>query len=667
MEVAVCLAGHAAAERGDAMRTRAAAEQTILRVNLSNGTMRREPLPAEWTRQYLGARGMHSRLLFNEIPPHADPLGEENILYFGAGPLDGLPVGNGRMSVACKSPRGTVAEGSFGGFFGPEMRRAGVDYIALHGKADRPVYLYICDEHAELRDASHLWGLTTDQTDDALRRELPDADVQLRYIGPAGENGVHASVILGNRNNSGGRAGCGEVMGSKKLKAIAVRGTGGIGVADYPAFVQAYQTYRQRLDLATSRDAWTPVWSTYGAPVLARLFAEQGNLMTRNAQQMHWESDKAVRISAEAYLDRYVTKAKACFSCPWPACQKLHTIPDGEYAGWQGGNYWAGQPVVFGSLLDIDDLDFVLALSILCNRYGLDIFHVGFTLAWAMECYEKGILTRADTDGLELTFGCRDRQGLLELVRKIALRLGFGALLALGCSRAARQVGKGSERFCLAVKDQELEAIAQRSFYMVALGVAVSEVGPDHTRWYPPYPCNPNLLPPEELAALGIHLDLKKAFEGRNPEEKGKLLRWFSISRAVVESLPGCVFLVRDTLGLDMRPWWQMFRAATGMEVDYFEFLKAGERVINLERAFNVREGFRRADDHPPYRMANEDVPVFGFRRLSPDIFDPMLDEYYDAMGWSLTTSIPRAQTLQALGLADVAAALQACGVEVEA
>jgi len=649
------------------MKARDNQVQTLLRVDLSTRQVRRETLPREWTVKYLGARGIHSRLLFDEVPAHADPLGEQNILYFGSGPMDGLPVGNGRMSVACKSPRGCVAEGSFGGFFGPEMRRAGVDYIAIHGKSDQPVYLFIHDEQVEIRPAGHLWGLTTSETDAALRRELADPNVQLRYIGPAGENGVHASVILGNLNNSGGRAGCGEVMGSKNLKALAVRGTQGIRVADYEAFLKAYQTYRQRLDLATSRDAWTPVWSTYGAPVLARLFTDQGNLMTRNAQQMHWDPDKAAHVSAEVYLDRYVTKAKACFNCPWVACQKLHTIPSGKHQGYRGGNYWAGQPVVFGSLLDIDDLDLVLVLSGLCNQYGLDIFHVGFTLGWAMECYEKGILNRVDTDGLELTFGCQDQDGLIDLVRKIAYRQGFGALLALGCSQAARQVGKGSEQYCLAIKGQELEAIAQRNLYMVALGVAVSEVGPDHTRWYPPYPCNPNLISTQELAELGIHLDLKKAFQGRNPEEKGKLLRWFSISRAVVESLPGCVFLVRDTLGLDMRPWWELFRAATGADVEYFEFLKAGERVINLERAFNVREGYRRADDHPPYRMANEDVPVFDYPSLSPAIFDPMLDEYYESMGWSLATSIPRAGKLEELGMGDVAAAMRACGVEVEA
>jgi len=648
------------------MSARDARSQVILWVDLSDGSTRLEALPEEWTRKHLGCRGVNARLLFDHVGPETDPLGPDNVLFFGTGPMDGIPVGMGRMSVACKSPRGTVAEGSFGGFFGPEMRRAGVDYLAVRGQAEHPVYLYIEDGRVEIRDARHLWGLKTDETDAALRRELGDPNVQLRYIGPAAENGVHASPIFGNLNQSGGRAGCGEVMGSKRLKAIAVRGTQGIRVADYDAFLEAYKVFRQRLNLATSRDPWTPVWSTYGGAVLSRLFADMGNLMTRNAQEMGWDDDKATRISCENYLDRYVTKGKACWGCPWPACQKLYEIPSGKYQGVKGGNYWAGQPVTFGSLIDNDDLDLVLVLSALCNQYGLDIFHVGYTLAWAMECFEKGLLTKADTDGLELRFGCPDKDGLVDLMRKIAMREGFGALLALGCAEASKIVGQGSERFCLAVKGQELEGIAERNMYMVALGIAVSEVGPDHTRWYPPYPCNPNLISREELAELGIDLDLRLAFQGRNPQQKGKLLRWFSISRGVVESMPGCVFLVRDTLGFDMRPWWKLFTAATGLDLDYPEFIKAGERVMNLDRAFNVRQGFGREDDHPPIRMQTEDVPDFGYPALSPEIFEPMLDEYYEANGWSVTTSVPRRSKLEELGLGDVADALEASGVEVE-
>jgi aldehyde:ferredoxin oxidoreductase len=633
--------------------------QTILRVDLSDKTARMETLPEDWTRAHIGCRGMLSRLLFDEVRTGTDPYGPDNVLYFGTGPLDGLPIGMGRMSVACKSPRGTLAEGGFGGFFGPEMRRAGIDYLAIRGKADRPVYLYIDDGRVEIREAGHLWGLLTNETDAALRRELQDPDVQMRYIGPAGEKLVHSSPIFGNINNSGGRAGCGQVMGSKKLKAIAVRGRSGIRPADNEGFIKAYKSFRERVDLKTSRDPWTPVWSSYGAPALVRIFADMGNQMTRNAQVMQWDYHKAEALSEKPYLDEFVTKAKACWCCPWPACQKLFRIQAGRFKGLKGGNYWAGQALAFGSLIDNDDLEFALVLSALCNQYGLDIFHVGYTLAWAMECFENGLLTSADTGGLELRFGHIDQLGVIELVRKTALREGFGEIMAQGCAKASQVIGRGSERFCLSVKGMELEGIAQRSMLMVGLGIAVSEVGPDHTRWYPPYPCHPDLISRDDLKSLGIDLDLKLALDTRNPREKGKLLRWFTISRAIVESLPSCVFLIRDTLGFDLRPWWNLFRTATGLEMGYQEFLKAGERTMNLDRAFNIREGFRRIDDRPPLRMATEDVPHFGYSKLEPSLFDPMLDEYYQANGWDAATSIPCRRKLEELGLMQVADELE--------
>jgi len=648
------------------MKTRSNSIQTILRVNLSDGKIFKETLPEEWTAKYLGSRGMNARLLFNEVKQGTDPYGPENILYFGTGPMDGLPIGMGRLSIACKSPRGTVAEGSAGGFFGPELRRAGYDYIAISGKSDNPVYLYIENEHIEIRDARHLWGLTTYKTDAALRSEIPDPDTQLRYIGPAAENLVHAAVIMGNLNSCGGRAGCGEVMGSKNLKAIAVRGHGGIKPQEYDSFIEAYKVFRQRVDIRTSRDMWSPVWTTYGAPVLSRLFTDIGNLMTRNASEMSWDYDKATNISSENFLDNYAYKSKACFCCPSPSCQKLYSIPSGKYRGFKGGNYWAAQPITFGSIIDNGSMDLLLVLSGLCNQYGLDVFHVGFTLSWAMECFEKGLITKADTDGMELRFGAFNEDSMVDLIGKIALKEGFGELLALGCSEASKIIGKGSEQYCLSVKGQELEAIAERNLLMVALGVAVSEVGPDHTRWYPPYPCNPGLISKEELHNLGVDLDLQLAFDTRNPEEKGKLLRWFTISRAIVESLPSCVFLIRDTLGLDMRPWWNLFNAATGIDLEYKDFIMAGERLMNLDRLFNIREGFGRKDDRLPYRMSHEDVPKFGYKKIDETVLNGMLDEYYTENGWNLNTTVPTRKKLNELGFEDIITDLEVNGIEVD-
>jgi aldehyde:ferredoxin oxidoreductase len=647
------------------MRVRDNACQRVLHVDLSTRVTSVEDLPREYTAMYLGARGITSRLLYRDVPAGTDPTGPDNCLIIGTGPMDGLPVGMGRLSIATKSPRGCIGEGSVGGFFGPELRRAGYEYISIRGVSASPVYLAIEDESVEIRDATHLWGMTTYETDDALRSEIPDPEAQFLYIGPAAENLVHAAMIFSNRDSTGGRAGGGEVMGAKKLKAITVRGHGGVKPHDYDGFIEAYRDFRTLLDLKTSRDMWTPVWSTYGAPVLSRLFPDLGNLMTNNAQVMSWESDKAEAISSEYFMNDYVRRGQACFNCPWPGCKKTFGITSGTYQGFRGGNYWAGQPVALGSAIDNGDLDLVLVLSGLCNQYGLDIFHVGFTLSWAMECFERGILTTADTDGVELRFGMRDHQALIDLVGKIARKEGFGALLAMGCSEAARVVGGAACKYCLAVKGQELEAIAERNLLMVALGVAVSEVGPDHTRWYPPYPPNPRIITPEQLHELGIDLDLKLAFDTRNPRQKGELLRWFTISRAIVEALPSCVFLVRDTLGLDLRPWWRLFTTVTGVELDYQEFVMAGERVMNLDRLFNVREGYTRAEDHVPYRMAHEDVPNFGYRKIDQATLDGMLDEYYSANGWDLVTTCPSHTKLEELGMGDLGRELQAAGIEV--
>jgi aldehyde:ferredoxin oxidoreductase len=318
------------------VKVRDNAQQRVLRVDLSTRTIEVEDLPRDWTGKYLGARGVTSRLLYSEVKPGIDPYGPENVLYIGSGPLDGLPVGMGRLSIATKSPRRCIGEGSVGGFLGPELRRAGYEYIAVRGCSDKPVYLYIEDENVEILDAGHLWGKTTYQTDDLLREQLPDPDTQFLYIGPAGENLVHAAMVFSGRDSTGGRAGGGEVMGAKKLKAIAVRGHGGIKPHDYDAFLDAYKGFRHLLNLRTSRDMWTPVWSTFGAPVLSRLFPDLGNLMTNNAKIMSWDSDKAAAISSEYFMNDYGTRAQSCFNCPWPACKKNFRIDKGGTCRVQG-------------------------------------------------------------------------------------------------------------------------------------------------------------------------------------------------------------------------------------------------------------------------------------------------------------------------------------------
>jgi aldehyde:ferredoxin oxidoreductase len=277
---------------------------------------------------------------------------------------------------------------------------------------------------------------------------------------------------------------------------------------------------------------------------------------------------------------------------------------------------------------------------------------VAYTIAWAMECYEKGIINKSDTDGVDLRFG--NDEIIIDLIKKIAYREGFGNLLAEGSQRASQIIGKGSDKYLLTVKGQELEGMPERNLYVAALGVATSEVGPDHTRWYPPYPPNPRIISKDLLNELGVDIDLSSALQTRLPDGKGKLLRWLVISRSVVESLPGCVFLLRDTLGLDLRIWKDLLIAATGVNFTYPEILKAGERILNIERAFIVREGYRRKDDIIPRRMLEEPVPRHHYRELDRKTFNHMLDEYYEENGWDKNTAIPTREKLEELGLNEV-------------
>jgi aldehyde:ferredoxin oxidoreductase len=626
----------------------------ILRVDLSERKIVKQELSMELAKNYIGCRGINSKILYDEVKPGTDAFSPENELIFGTGPLDGTPVGMGRVSVTTKSTRGTLIEGGFGGFFGPELKFAGYDHLIIKGRAEKPVYIWIDDESVEIRDAAHLWGKTTWVTDKIIKDEIGDPSIQVACIGPAAENLVSSCPVVSNLTHTGGR-GCGTIMGAKKLKAIAVRGSGEVKVA-YPAeFEKAYAKIREALDLRGSKDRFTVPWAIFGPSILPRIFNEEGGLMSLNAQRMAWEH--ADDISGEKYLMEYVMRPNACFCCPFPSCSTWFQVKDGPYAGTVGGKLTAGDVICLGSLIGVNYLPAILKTRSLCDQLGLDVFHVGFALSWAMECFEKGILTEKDTDGIALQFG--NHEGVIEMVKKIAYRDGFGGILAEGVEKASRIVGKGSERYALAVKGQELEGMPQRNLYVAALGVATSEVGPDHTRWYPPYPPHPQVVAREVLEELHIDVDFEKALNTRSPEGKGRLLKWLTDTRAVFESIPTCVFILRGELGIDLRIWREVLVKGTGVDFSCEELMKAGERIINIERAFIVREGFRREHDTIPRRMLEEPVPERYYGPISRGDLDRMLDEYYEARGWDKGTAIPTRRKLEELGLKEVADELE--------
>ena len=623
----------------------------ILRVDLTNRTIRKQALPEEWARQYIGCRGINSKILWDEIKPGIDPYGPDNVLIFGTGPLEGTNLGMGRISMTTLSPRRTLGEGGIGGFWGPELKFAGYDFVVITGAANKPVYLWIQDEKVEIRDASHIWGKNTWQTETLIQNELHDPDVQVRCIGPAGENLVHSSPVFGNYNRAGGRAGLGDVMGSKKLKAIAVRGSGGVQLANPEKYLELYGKIRDILAYDKCMDAWNVPWGTFGGLVLMRIFNSLGNLQTRNAQEMRFD-EGIDSVCGERVLLDHAVRPRACFSCPYPSCGKYYEVKDGPYAGTTGENTSALE-LFFTSLVGVDYLPAGLKARSLCNQLGLDVMHVGYAISWAMETYEKGIINKSYTGGLELNFG--NHEVMMELIRRIAFREDeFSSLLADGVETAAKTVGKGSEDWALCVKGQELEGMGLRNFYTAALGIATSESGPDHTRWYPPYPPHPATVNPEVLVRQKLEFNLKDVFQARKKEGRGLFMKWMTDSRAVIESLPYCVFLLRSQLGLDFSYWVEAINATTGYDYDFDELIKVGERIMNLERAFIVREGFRREHDTLPFRMRTQPAPDGGYPELDQETMDYMLDEYYQARGWDKETAIPTKEKLQELDLNDV-------------
>jgi aldehyde:ferredoxin oxidoreductase len=622
----------------------------ILRVDLSAETIADEPLSEQTARAFIGGRGLNMKILYDEVPVGADPLGPENVLVFGTGPLNGTPIGMGRMTVSCKSPAtGLNMDGNAGKFFAPTLKFAGYDAIILTGKAKRPTYLWLNDGKAELRDASRLWGKTTFETDRLLKDELGDEDVQLRYIGPGGENLSPHAVILGNMGNSGGRGGAGAVMGSKNLKAIAVKGTGRVDVADPARFLEAMDEIYEELNYRTTCDPLLRPWHIYGSMFVPPVTSAMGAFMTANGQKGVFP-EGLDEIRGERLQRDFVRSPVADFCCPYASC--VHWL---EAKGTQWGDLsfqgiHVGTQLSSGSMLKITDPHAVMKIQEICNQLGVCFISVGTVLAWAMEAFEKGLLTEEDTDGIPLTFG--NGAAAVQMIEKIAHRDGFGAILADGVKKAAAHVGRGSEAFALEIKGLEFTNLEPRALFHMGLAYAVNDMGGDHKRVHLPYPPALSTIPKEILEAMPF--DVHKAFARQSPEEKGKLVKWMFDSRAALNSLETCVFTNRGRLYMDFRPYAKALSAATGMEFTYQDLWKAGERTCNLERSFNVREGARRKDDRLPRRFLEETLKEGGSRGVVVPL-EPMLDDYYEARGWDKRTGIPTREKLVELGLEDVA------------
>ena len=594
---------------------------TILRVNLTTGSVSREPLDPAMAKAYIGARGLGTKVLFDEVDARVDPLAPENKLIFVSGPLTGTyaPSG-GRYEVVTKGAlTGAIAAANSGGTWGPALKYAGYDLVILEGKAAHPVYLWIKDGAAELRNATHLWGKTVPDTTDAVRAET-DEDAKVACIGPAGEHQVLFACIMNDMHRAAGRSGVGAVMGSKNLKAIAVVGGGTVTCADTDAFASAVMQVREKI-LAH------PVGGTglrlYGTDVLVNILNQIGGHPTRNFQDGYFPT--ADKIGGESLSAKVLQRPKGCFACII-SCGRVTKVSHPKYAGeGEGPEYetaWG-----FGSDCGVDDLDAVTKANYYCNEYGLDTITMGATVACAMELYERGLITPKDTGGLALEFG--NAEAMVEATRLTAQGDGFGQKLALGSYRLA--AAYGHPELSMTVKKQEMPAYDPRAIQGIGLNYATANCGAAHVRGY--------TISPE---VLGTPIKVNKdAIEG-----KPELVIQFQNLTAALDASGACLF---TTFGIGADELAALLSAATGVEYSTADFLKCGDRIWNLERLFNLKAGLNAKDDSLPPRILEEPLKS-GASKGSVSRFPEMLPTYYQLRGWD-AAGVPTPAKLQALGL----------------
>ncbi|MBW1773865.1 MAG: aldehyde ferredoxin oxidoreductase family protein [Deltaproteobacteria bacterium] len=631
--------------------------ETILRVDLTSGKISNEPLDMELAHQYVGGRGLNAKMLFDEVPAGTDPLGPDNKLIIGVGPCNGTVVpGSQRFTVTLKSPvTGRYADSNSGGSFGATLKYAGYDMVIIEGKAKEPVYLWIDDENVEIRPAAHLWGKTTRAASRAIVDEVKDPDISTITIGPAGENMVMFASVIADLGRALGRTGIGAVFGSKNLKAISVRGTKGVKVADPQALEAAVKQTYDAWD--NNREMYDLVAGYGPSRGSMRYGGMLGDKNFRGTEPTGWFS----MMSLENQSERYV-KTRACFSCS-QGCDHMYVVTKGPFKGAYGEGMELSQPMDLGVKLGLYDLDTVLAVGTLGDELGLDYFDTSTAIAYAMECFEKGILTERDTGGLRLEWGNQDV--IPKLMVMIANGQGIGDIFAQGLDRIPKIIGKKTEKYMMHAKGMTFPSRDPRSSKGWALMYAVSSRGPCHVRAFIPESM------PDHTWDVAIEKRLQKYKDPKNrilEEGKPEIVYWYENLLAFKNSLEICIF--------SSDPWMfsesdehfsipgmlaRFYNATTGRDISEEDVLRIGERIVNVERAFNVREGLTRKDDTLPERMLKEPMPD-GFAKGQVVDLEPMLDEYYGFRGWDRSTGFPTRDRLLDLGLEEIADQLKEIG-----
>ncbi len=628
----------------------------ILHVNLTTSEIKVEEPEEQFYRTYMGGSAMGMYYVLKETPAGAEALSPENVLALCTGVVTGTPIsGQSRLTSVAKSPlTGCIGDAQGGGYFPAEMKFSGFDAVIIKGKSPKPVYLWMHHGEAELRDASHLWGMTTGDAEDKLKEELEDKRIEVLQIGPAGENLVRFAALISMSNRANGRTGMGAVMGSKNLKAVVVRGKQKPTIANPEKFKELQKLAKTNLEPTGMDD-----FGKYGTPDVCSPQNKSGGLPTYNFNSGTFE--KHEEINGKTLYNEHLRGHEkdeqnrfgrdTCFSCSIK-CKRVSQIDEGPFktdAKYGGPEYET--LATFGSYCGISNMDAIIHANALCNMYGMDTISCGATISWAMECWAEGKITAEDTGGIELEYG--SAEAMVKMTEMIAKQEGFGKILAEGSQKASEIIGRGTEDYLITSKGQEAPAHMPQVKRSLSVIYAANPFGADHesSEHDPAYKAYP-----ERMEQIGL----------TNPQERlalnEEMMRFAMVTQhlsSAVDSLSVCAFIFGASFQLyDANQLVEVVNAVTGWDTDMTEILAVGERRLNMLRAFNSREGIGRESDTLPKKMFKR--PLEGGRSDGYSIdekeWETALEDYYRLCDWDVMTGHPSLKKMESLGLGWVVA-----------
>ena len=620
-----------------------------LRVDLTQQKIKEESFDKKILRKYIGGRGLGIRLLYDELPKdlrNFNPLSEQNKVIIMTGPYTGVAApASARFDVTTLSPHtGFISASNSGGFFGPALKRSGVDGVVIEGKSEKPVYLACIDGKYEIKDANKMWGEDTYKTEDLIRKDLDNNRVKIACIGPAGERGVTFSALMCDRGRAAARTGAGAVLGAKKFKGIAVQGTQKIGVAFPEEFNEKSKYFTKEL----KKDPMMQAFQLNGTNMALLLQMEVGDVPIKNYTRGLF--DTASKLTSRAQWDSVLVNHHACMGCII-SCKRKVEIKKGKYKLEENPASGAEYEAIasLGTNLEIDNIFAITKANDYCNRMGMDVITAGAVVAYAMECYEKNLITEEELDGLQLKFG--DPDALIKALKLIAERRKIGELLSTGTKRASKEI-EGSKNLAVHVKGLEVAMHDPRANFGLALHYSTNPYGGHHTSGSDIIIAGMASLPDKDLGFTGNDVRNLDRF---SPVGKAKAIKMIQDRLFVMDSMGICAFINQSSMSIPKRYPSAMLALITGWKMNYYQqFLKTGERIANLFHAFNLRCGLTFKDFHLPHRLMKETHPDGGAKKVRINL-PYMLREYFKLRDWDMKTCKPSPEKLKELGLNDVA------------